>query len=454
MVWLGLAVTLAAIAALVSGRSPRTQGPSAPVPMLRVDLTSADAIEVARPDGTSVRLTREPGAGDVWLVSEGGGEGPGWPIEPGRVRALLRVLGTTSGTGAQDEAMGEGATRVAIGAGGDEIAAMRIARERVAGRVLVEVSEEGGTRALWIEDAVQRALSGAGPAGWKDARVMPALAPDLSRVTIRMPAQTIELARVAGRWGLRSPVQARADHRAMDDVVRALQGMQGARFLDSAGTAFPDEARIAVTAERDVRDAGSGARTVERWMLELGGAAPQGGSFITRVRAETVGADGTARPRFGPAIMELSAERLSEIPASAESYIARRVLDVPASDVGAVRLTRPDGVSRVYTRTVGGWATGEGEGAPPATAEDRLALDALVRVLAESDAQQVATLASEEALPGGLGIEVMGLSGQPLEIGAAFTEGSGQQAQMIVRTGRVTRAYVVGGELAAWLGSR
>lgn len=460
--WVVLAAALSIAAAMLTRRT-NTDGESAPAlaALLATDPAAVEALTVERPGGGRVELRAADGV-DTWTVSKD--DGPLWPVEPGRVGALLRVMSDTTGTIVTDHGSIEGGTTLTLHGGDvdsegsrDPLAVLRFDPNRMAGQCAVEVKEAGATRVLRVPDALQRAFEGAGPMAWRDRRALPGLSSNLSRVTIRTPDVRIELARVGGRWGVRSPVQALADAEVVEALCRSLQGIETERFLDGGVTSFPTETRISIVAEADRREPRGDGRTIERWSLDLGGVAPGGGAFLAKLGGELDETRvGTRTGRYGPVVAELSATRLSTVPATAEAYVSRTMLAVPGADVGLVRIGVPGGATRVYRRTASGdgWSveTADG-GASPATTEDRQRLDQLVALLAEGRAERVTILPSEDALPGGLDVTLGGLSGQQIEVASIFVDRTEGRTSVVARTGRVTRAWTVAPELSAWIAS-
>lgn len=454
IIWLAIAVVLAVGAALTGRSGTRGRdGLRAPELLLPASINETVSLRLSSPGREAIEFEMEPTEG-VWLLRQAGGIG--WPVEPGRIPALLRVLSGTTGTVEPTRVVSDDATVLEFrGRGEEAIASLRVDRDSLAGRTLVEVIEPAGSRTVLVDDAIKRAIAGAGPLSWRDRRVFPGLPSDPARITIRMPTHTIELARQSGAWGLRSPVAARADGAAVAGVIRAMQSMEMTRFIEEGSvnesTPFPESTEVALVAEADGIDPSSGERWTMRWMLDLGGVAPKGGAFVARLRRTVTGSE---RAPFGPVLAELSNDRLATVPAAAEAYIARTVLNVAPTDVGLVRLTMPEKAEEAFRRRASGWTAPDPSGAAASVdvvESDRRQLDALVAVLCEARADHVAILPGEDSLPGGLGVELLGLSEQPLETCRVFVDDSGERTQLIVRTGRVTRAYFVSGELAEWL---
>lgn len=456
--WLILAAIFASIALAVNRCAKRDA--DAPAPSARLIDSPLDTVTsvVVRTTGQPpITFTAVPSTG-TWLAAKDG-VAP-WPVEPGRISALLRVLAGTIGSPVIDQTPSDASTALELN-GPDSTGnlVVRVDTQSLGGRTLVEVLEAGTRRILLIDDALRRAITGSGPMSWRDRRVFPDLPSDPTRITIRMPAHTIELARIGNRWGLRSPIVARADADAVGAIVRALQAMDATRFIDTLpadGPAFPESSQVAIAIETASVDPGNAERSLDLWTLDLGGVSPQGGAFVARA-ARTPSADPAAeRPAFGPVLIELGDDRLAMIPAVLDAYLARTILDVPASDVGAITLSLADARGVRYQRTPNGWSLASDASTPPAPVpdRDRQQIDALVACLADARSDRTTLLEAEDALPGGLELSIEGLSGQPLETCSLFLEEAGDRPQLILRVGQVVRAYFVGPELAAWINAR
>lgn len=473
-IWFVLAVTLAALAALM-GRRPdaglREVGPTAR--LSESDLTPVSLIEVRLPSAEILTVRRAPDT-DLWLLERAGH--PSWPVEAGRVRSMLRIISMTGGERAPgthaskdaappDSAPATGVTTLSLLAGPEPILTLELDSGRLQGRALASATDAAGTRTLRINDGLHRSITLSNLLSWRERRVLPLLPSDLSRISLSLPDGPIELARLSGRWGLRAPMTAAAEQRTVDALIRTLQLMETVRFLDASDAPFPETPRIRVVAEVDRRDPVGDARTIERWTIELGGTGPQGGTFLARLWSDAVQTrTGTITPRWGPVIAELQADRLSEIPATVEPYIARQLLLVPEADIGSIAMvmgSTDDAPRVIYARDLSGWTVrsveseSESDRAPSrATEADQRAISALVRTLAASEPEKLTVLTTEDALPGGLLIEFMDLGGRPVERARLFIEATGQMPLLIVTTGRVARTYRISPELASWFTSR
>lgn len=453
--WLILAAIFASCAFVVNRLSSRAvNGPTASVRLLDAPLDEISSLFIRAPAQAAITFTSRPGTG-TWLATQDGGVP--WPVEPGRISALLRVLAGTVGTPISDQTVSDAATSIELRSVSHSPGpTMRVDTQSLGGRTLIEVAEGDARRTLLIDDALRRALSGAGPMSWRDRRAFPDLPSDPTRIILRMPAHTIELARIGNRWGLRSPIAARADADAVGTVIRALQSMDATRFIDTLpadGPAFPEQSQVAITIESASFEPGTAVRTVDRWTLDLGGVSPQGGAFVARVARAPADAHATARPAYGPILIELGSDRLATIPAVIEAYLPRVLLDIPSSDIGSLTLAPPVSEGLRYQRTASGWslATDASTPASPIPDMDRRHVDAIVTILADARAERTTLLDSEASLPGGMTLTIFGLSGQPLETCSLFLDEIGSRPQLIIRVGQVVRAYFITPELAAWI---
>lgn len=453
MIWLALAA-LFALGGAITDRLGSGRAVVAPetVRLLGGSLHEIGTMTIRSPGRAELVLAADAG---VWRLMESG-SAP-WPIEPGRIPALLRVLAGTTGVRAPSGAIGDDATSIELrNRGGSVAAVLRIETASLAGRSLVEVEEGSERRRLLIDDALRRALAGAGPAGWRDKRVFPGLAPDPVMIRIVMPTHTIELARIGNRWGMRSPIQARAESGSIASVIRALQSMEAARFIESAAGdpgAFPARPQVALTIETSALDPGTGERSRSVWSLELGGTAPQGGSFIAKIGRSAIDGSGGTSVVHGPVIVELPPDRLASVPAAVEAYLARTLIDVPSSDVGGIVFFAGGSGESGFVRSASGWMSTRSEGGADAlaTERDRIGVESLVELASSVVADKTTVLESDDALPGGLPMRLTGLSGQTIEECFVFLERGGERAQLVIRSGRVARTYLITEGLASWV---
>jgi hypothetical protein len=456
--WLILAAIFASIALAVNRFAKRAFGaPAASVRLIESPLDQVSSL-VVRPTGQPpITFTSVPSTG-TWLAAKDG-VAP-WPVEPGRISALLRVLSGTVGSPVTDQTPSDASTALELHVPDSaETLVVRVDTQSLGGRTLVEVLEAGTRRTLLIDDALRRAITGSGPMSWRDRRVFPDLPSDPTRIIIRMPAHTIELARIGNRWGIRSPIVARADTDAVGAIIRSFQAMDATRFIDTLpadSPAFPETSQVAIVIETATVDPATAERSLDRWALDIGGVSPQGGAFVARAARTSPRVRSAERPAHGPVLIELGDDRLAMIPAVLDAYLARTILDVPAPDVGAITLALGNAQGVRYHRTPNGWSLTSDASTPPAPVpdRDRQQIDALVACLADARSDQTTLLEAEDALPGGMTLSVAGLSGQPLETCSLFLEEAGDRPQLILRVGQVVRAYFIGPELAEWINAR
>jgi len=463
-IWVAIAIGLALVAALFGqrGRFSRAEGSSGAegvsTRLVERDLSVVGRMEIRSESGSPIVIERS-GEADAWTVRRA--DGAPWPVESGRARAFLRVLGELSGSDVSSAPTSDASAPISLAlltAGGESIATIRLGSDRVAGLGSAWIESSGVVRGLRVPDVLHRALAGEAPMTWRDRRAFPALSSDVSRVRIRTPDAVIELARVDGRWGLRSPVVARADHAVVDGVIRSLQTLESDRFVEADPETFPDNPRIVIQTETDRRDPSGQGRWIETRTFELGGISPGGGAYLTRLLGARVRAsDDQAIALYGPQLAEVRADRLSTVPGSPDVFISRTVVGEPASDVGLLRLGGPAEQPAEYRRTAGGtgWAQIGRDGVQtPVTAEDRNRLDELVGALCGARAEQVTILQTEDSLPGGIEVTLGSLSGAELERCSLFVDTQQDRSTLVARSGRVTRAYTVRPDLAAWIASR
>jgi hypothetical protein len=283
-----------------------------------------------------------------------------------------------------------------------------------------------------------------GPRAWRDARLLPSVGAETSRITIETPSNTIALARVRGVWRLREPIAAPADPNAVNDVLTALAGLEAMEWLDDSAapansSAVSSTSRITITLERDVRTLDANGEPVvetERDSVVLGGAA----DLSANARLAFIGPASTPAKVRSTAVDRLRINPTAlisrqSVQASNSQIAAIVIHDAPTlASAGALRLNRG----------VEAWST-PGEATPSmniAPTEMR----AFLSLVSESRAD-VVRMATEDEPEGAIQLELIDFQGAPLERLSIDIKSNNS---LVIRNDNIVREYALG-EIPAFL---
>lgn len=439
-----LTALLAGLAwALLGPASPATQtGGDRSEPLLTFRPSDISEIRI-RPDGQPVQSVIR--YGDAWRLEiprHSDGPTDAWPIDSAQVRALLTVLNSiraVPGSAAADSDRHAVTLELVLSNG--EMRTLALHDSTVGGRRAVTVDD---AEPVYIDQPLAEALLRPGPRAWRDARLLPSVGAETSRITIESPSNTIALARVRGVWRLREPIAAPADPNAVNEVLTALAGLEAIEWLDDgAAPADPSAAstasRITITVERDVRTldaAGEPVIETERDSVVLGGAA----DLSANARLAFIG------PASTPAkVRSTAADRLRINPTA---LISRQSVQASNSQIAAILVhsapTLASAGALRLNRGVEAWITSE-ETTPSiniAPSEMR----AFLSLVSESRAN-VVRMATEDEPTGAIQLELIDFQGAPLDRLSVDIQ---YQDSLIIRNGDIVREYVIG-EIPAFL---
>ncbi len=447
MISLILAVALCGAAYLLLAR----RDPPPPAgPLLAFQPSQVVALIVERPaPGAGTEGAYRLGDGSEWEIrwSPGdGGDPRSWPASPTPVRAALRILSTLAAAAEADAGVkpDAAAARVSLLLDDKTERVLRLGSQPMAGRVLVEVIDpppgparpaRGAGRVCWVDSGISDALVGTGLRAWRDRTAFPNIGVDVSRITLRGAGGTLALARVAGKWALREPVSAPADEQAVRTLLAGLASIQIADFGD-AGLRAPAQAApplAALVLESDVREPVGDVFVTRTTIRDAEFASIAGlasDQVLVRLRRRTEsrqidGSGGGGAPETAGYAFTVPLADVSGLAATPESYLSRIAAASAPGDVGQLVIRRAD-ASRTFVRTIDGWAEArDGETPLPLAPEDRIGLEALLKLLCETRAEGV-SLAQPGGWSGARTIELRSLGGQPLgsvEAGVVSADG-------------------------------
>lgn len=348
--------------------TPRDQ---IPTPLAVFELNAIDSIVItpaARPP-----LTVSKGLlPDQWLLV--GADGVAWPVDPTRVRALLRLVADLrTSPGAQTHSTSgaaAGALRLSLRHGSDELVGLRIAPGALGG--FTRISTLDNAAAARVEAKFAALFDPDGLLTWRQAVALVTGAPAPARISAYSPNATpLLLRRAPAGWSLGAPAPAAAEPAAAQELARALGGLQLARLLDtpSAPAALGlDDPALDVFVESDRAAVGTAGRTVLVQRLTVGASAEATGpARYARVEAWIQDAAApiasptqipTQRTKvWGPQLAVLDMTALAAVNFAPDVYLAPRSFRGATADIEGLTFAPREGPSCSATRGPGGWAS-------------------------------------------------------------------------------------------------
>lgn len=421
LIWVVVAGVLAGLVVLTRGLKLNGSDEAAPVAWT-IPLDPARVVSLVRTgeDGAESRVNRAPGSVGVWNLRW---RGPGddaetrtWGGDDARIRAVLRLLGTTpiiADLGVAEPITG--ATVRAVESDGRSVEVTFGARS-VGGRtpVSVIVRSPDGLAEKRVDGQVGSGVADALVRGdWSAWRDHALFEPGLSGVvalTMEAGDRGVRLERGGTGWGITRPFVLEADTGEVQRVLGVIHSLQAASFEDSPPpdeVTGLDEPVATIRVERD-----GGART-----LTIGRPADADGTeLFARVRSGDVGG-----------VVRVDAERIGDLTAVAEAYARRTPLGVSVADIGMVRLFGLEAQTLLEAaRVAGEWSVG----GRPASPDERDAIDRLLLVLTAEPAALSASRDLDSDSKGFLGrVEVLTGDGRPI---GSFTLRVGEGLRLVM----------------------
>lgn len=370
-----IAIVLASIWLL---RPPSASPSEGQQPVLDVDAASIVSMELIGGQGDRGRVERTP----IGWQHVGQGGMP-WAVSDGRARAAARVLADLQGRpveNAQD--LPPVAATLSIRDARGRTLALGLREPLLGGRRVVDrVAADASVQRFAVDEPLYEAFIETGMAAWRDPGLLGALPGRAARLELSRGTSRLELARVDGRWSLRSPLATRASEPAVDALITALARLRVERFDQPAPPLVGADDPVTITLEADTvvpsQDRQQPDRVIERLVLTLHGAADTGGrlTLVGVSRQREPRAAGAQPQELGSTYVALDLEPLERVALEPRGYVARTALDGDASLIAGFTLN-----GRAYERTADGWA----ENGVELAADRAAALDALATVLTQS----------------------------------------------------------------------
>lgn len=357
LIWLGVAVALAVITAYVA--MPRGGGAVSRQRLMPFEPSQVEFVRVEAP-GQGPQAVRRIGGGweVVWDGAEGGGA---WRADEMRVNSALRVLAMLEGDVVSGKGEGGGAATVTIGMAGGGAWVLEFGAAPLTGSIETRVTAPGGEGTLALVGSdVHDMLVRTGLLAWRDARLLPGLGADVSRITLETQGrgERVVLAKMGGRWQVREPWQATGDEHAVAGLVRRLAGVVVTRFVTgserAAGARALESPIATLVVESDVRRLINGEYRweVSRRVVRLGGLADLAERHLYAGVEESEGRRGDGG---GMIVVVVPREALDAISMDPGVYTSRLAVDVPGTEWGAVEVVGRSGRMVRFERRMDGW---------------------------------------------------------------------------------------------------
>lgn len=433
----GLGIT---VAVLLSGpstwgsNSGEDTGTASQATLFEIDPADVTAITVERSRRIS-SVRRSEGASWVFI------DGPvdrmrpptGWPANAPRIRAALDRLARIDRVGGDVSAdPGEASASITLTTRTGETRVLRVATVAVGGNVAASTGDRSGL----IERAAVAPLLDEGPLAWRLTDAFPGIGPTTtSRLTIETPhTPRLALENIESRWFLRSPVSARVEADAVNQLLSGLGAANVIRFDDQDDASPFGDPSMVITAERDRRtfDAGRVDIRTERTTADIGAPLSSGGSSV---RARVTLDDGSVHL---VTIARSGLPRLETLESPA-TLIARSPSSTVAEDVYFLTVDTPSTDETLgFRRRIDTWVQMRPDGGDAEVpAETRNAIDAAVSLLT-TPVGRPATVSGETGLATPAQIDLRDASGGVIDVLRAGYDAEGRP---IVRAGGVVWRY-------------
>lgn len=408
LIWILIALILGVV---VWFTTPRAVLPSTSSQFLP-DFSPAQVtqIDIAWPAGESARLSKSDSR---WILqakpantsgtSTDVPASPPWPAETSRVQALLRLI-SEARDGADAQAMPTAIFLTLLRESGDPVrlaidpntlgGAGRVARLTTDGRVQSVAS---------IDEQFVRALESNAIESWRSKDLLYWPPEATTGFDTRTGSDSIELTKAGGAWVMQAPIAIKADPATVEGSLLLLSKSGVDRFLPAQSPrdeAWKDPARTIRLASRS--NANATRRDIEQTIQV--GPAIDSTSRMVRITATDLAANSIL---WGPETAIVNSSTLEAIPSTPNAFVARRSLDLPAADIGAIEI-ESSGHRTIVKRTAAGTF-----GDTDATIRD------LLRLLTETPASQIKILESAspstpDASADSIRIRALGPKSEPL----------------------------------------
>lgn len=284
---------------------------------------------------------------DLWLLRTAPG-GPAWPIEPARVRGLLRIIADADATPAPDGQVSTLLCTLTLVAADGAQRSIEVRRPVVGGGAVVRIRDGDGEVSRMAAGDLVSAVRAESVASWRVAHAFPDAPAQATGLTLNKDAKTLAMSRADRRWHITHPFGEQAETDAAGALLARCGRLSAARMLDTPieeHAGWITAPRAALVLQRDVRVATVDGE-IERFTLSqellVGPAAAEPERVLAVSRATLAPAGGGAGALvWGPLLLTLRAEDFDALGVDALPYTRATGLALSAADAGEVHLRRP-----------------------------------------------------------------------------------------------------------------
>lgn len=408
LIWVLIALILAVV---VWYTTPRTVLQSTSAQFLPdFSPSQVSQIDIVWPGGESARLTKSDSR---WIlqarpaIASGTSKevptSPPWPAETSRVQGLLRLI-SEAREGADAQAM---PTAIFLNLLRENNDPVRLAIDPNtlggSGRV-ARLTSDGRVQAVAsIDGHFVRALESSAIESWRSKALLFWSPEATTGFDSRAGTDSIELVKAGGAWVMQSPITTKADAATVEGSLLLLSKSGVDRFLPAQSPgdeAWKEPARIIRLASRS--NANATRRDIEQTIQV--GPAIDSTSRMVRITATDLASNSVL---WGPETAIVNSSTLDAIPSAPNAFVARRSLDLPPADIGAIEI-ESSGNRAIVKRSASGTF-----GDADATIRD------LLRLLSETPATQIKILESaspstSDATTDSIRIRALGPKSEPL----------------------------------------
>lgn len=335
--WVVVAAVLGAAVLVSRDRGAPDSGITLPPVTLSMSVADIRLIETRA--GAGVSLSR--GDEGAWFVRWGQGDTEtSWPANPELVRAGLRVVSAAEFAPRNDSSVIERPQSVTVGSETGDVV-LRWGGSAIAGRLAAELTRDGETQPIWLEQRLARSLEPASLLQWRSNSVLN-LGSQVIGMEIEMPERGVSLVRRDGVWKIGLSDALPVDRALAEESIAEIGKINIGSFSEVADDR-PPVATVRL----------SGMDGSDRVLELLGGANAAGTRVSARIRGTVDG-----HP-IGPVSVTVNAEPFNQLSPDPNSYLLGTAVDGARVDVASIELVGLNGqvVTRA-ARTINGWDTG------------------------------------------------------------------------------------------------
>jgi Domain of unknown function (DUF4340) len=347
-------------------------------------------------------LQRDAAQPDLWTIQwTQGGADYSWEADPTIVRSGLRALATARVRITQENPVSQSAGELLIRQRSGGSIGIEFDSASAGGYTGIRVEErdsEGVATRRWygrIEKTIYDAFIDTGILHWRSDRLFSMPRSAVRSASLEAGGAKVGLERTSAGWVVTEPYRIHAQREKIEELVNIVLALRSAKFVDEAVNPKTTglDSPVAV-----IRLSASDGPTT----LTIGGRADVGGDTVY----------GRLESSTGSALLTLGTSQLSKLTADPMAYIGHIPSGLSSSRIRGVRILGKDDLSRFEAmRVMGDWMID----GTKADSVRRDALDRLIAVLTNDEAQAVRVFDRQEVPPALGTIELLGESGKTLD---------------------------------------